>query len=112
MSDTDRLYAGMAAAIADANEAQAAYEAGTSTAEKYDTDEPRRRALRQLSGALGRHVTEDQVNWDASLGDTLIMADDSGYLLLPSNVVYVGDGRYMRNGRPMAEVEVERLYAR
>jgi hypothetical protein len=82
--------------------------------ERYETDEARRRARRQLSAALGRHVTEDQVNWDASLGGMLIMADGTGYALRPSNAVFVADGlgRYLRNGRPMEEAEVDRLTSR
>jgi hypothetical protein len=82
--------------------------------ERYETDEARRRARRQLSAALGRHVTDDQVNWDASLGGMLIMADGTGYMLRPSNAVFVcdGSGGYLRNGRPMDEAEVDRLTSR
>jgi hypothetical protein len=77
--------------------------------ETYDTDEARRRALRRLSGALGRHVTEAEVRWTASLGDLLVLESGEGVALQPGNVVYRGEGRYLRNGQPLTDAEVTRL---
>jgi hypothetical protein len=114
MNSTDRMYAGMAEAVDAAYKAQADYEAGTSSLERFDTEQARTKALRRLSGALGRHVTDDEIDWSSSIDDTLIGKAGGGWSLLPSNAVYVvdGSGRYMRNGAPMDSVEVERLYAR
>jgi hypothetical protein len=113
MSDTDRLYAGMAAAIADANEAQAAAEAGTSTFETYDDDEARRRAVRRASGAVGRNVKVEEVRWDESI-DGILTLKAGGYIALKGergNVAHVDGGQWFSNGRELTVEELDRLFS-
>jgi hypothetical protein len=84
---------------------------GPSLHEQYETDESRAKAARRASGALGRKVDVDDINWAYSIGDYLMLEEGKCVALHAGNAAYVGDGQYVRNGKPMTDAEVDRLFA-
>jgi hypothetical protein len=81
--------------------------------ERYDTDEARRRAVRRASGAVGRNVKVEDVNWDEALGGILTLKD-GGYIALRGergNVALVPGGLWYGNGRELTGEELDRLFS-
>jgi hypothetical protein len=66
-------------------------------------------AARRLSAALGKKIDEDDVIFAADDGTLLV--GDQVYALVKGNAAYVGNGEWMKNGRPWVDPEGVQIVA-
>lgn len=71
----------------------------------------KQKIARQLSGALGRKVTEDDFEWISEDQEIILLTNGEVFTLVGSNTAYVGEGEYLANGRRLTEDEIDRHYA-
>ena len=66
--------------------------------EPFVSPQERALAARRLSGGLGRKISPDEIRYANGHG-IVELADGTVYSLAGGNRVYIGDGKWMRNGK-------------